>query len=420
MSNAQIRQLREQYSKAVRAALAIREKYDGQPDQMSAEEAAQFDAYMEEADQLDAKIAEAEKALQREAWASQAAERLATVAGPLAQPDADGNQASVDAARVVDAYRKYLKGGFRALDHNDWEVVKALQADDDPHGGYLVAPEVWVNQLLKGLDDMVHIRRLATVYQLETAESLGVPTLDRDLEDADWTAEIKETRNDESIQFGKRQLRPHPLSKEVRLSRTLIRKSRIPAEQLVLDRMAYKFGITEEKAFIVGTGDGQPLGVMTPSNDGISTDRDVVTGSKTDVTADGLIDIVHALKPQYWPNAVWLVSREFIKRVRKLKDANDGQYLWQPGLQQNLPNRILEIPYVLSEYVPADFSDGNYVGMLGDFRFYWIVEALDFSVQTLEELYARTNQIGYIGRMEVDGMPVLEEAFIRIKCGDPD
>jgi len=38
-------------------------------------------------------------------------------------------------------------------------------------------------------------------------------------------------------------------------------------------------------------------------------------------------------------------------------------------------------------------------------------------IQVLTELYAETNQNGYIGRMEVDGMPVLEEAFVRVKMG---
>ena len=71
----------------------------------------------------------------------------------------------------------------------------------------------------------------------------------------------------------------------------------------------------------------------------------------------------------------------------------------------------------MSEFVPNTFTDGNYVGVLGDFSFYWIAEALDMTVQTLEELYARTNQIGYIGRREIDGQPVLEEAFVRIKVG---
>ena len=36
-------------------------------------------------------------------------------------------------------------------------------------------------------------------------------------------------------------------------------------------------------------------------------------------------------------------------------------------------------------------------------------------IQRLVELYAATNQVGFIGRMELDGMPVLEEAFVRVK-----
>jgi HK97 family phage major capsid protein len=68
----------------------------------------------------------------------------------------------------------------------------------------------------------------------------------------------------------------------------------------------------------------------------------------------------------------------------------------------------------MSEYVPNTFSSGNYVGVIGDFSYFWIAEALDMRVQRLVELYAETNQTGYIGRMEVDGMPVLEEAFTRV------
>jgi len=37
-------------------------------------------------------------------------------------------------------------------------------------------------------------------------------------------------------------------------------------------------------------------------------------------------------------------------------------------------------------------------------------------VQVLFEKYADTNQIGYIGRMKTDGMPTLEEAFVRLNC----
>ena len=42
-------------------------------------------------------------------------------------------------------------------------------------------------------------------------------------------------------------------------------------------------------------------------------------------------------------------------------------------------------------------------------------DALYMQVQRLNELYAETNQVGFIGRLETDGAPVLEEAFVRLK-----
>jgi len=36
-------------------------------------------------------------------------------------------------------------------------------------------------------------------------------------------------------------------------------------------------------------------------------------------------------------------------------------------------------------------------------------------IQRLNELFAQNNQVGFIGRMWVDGAPVLESAFARVK-----
>jgi len=53
--------------------------------------------------------------------------------------------------------------------------------------------------------------------------------------------------------------------------------------------------------------------------------------------------------------------------------------------------------------------------LLGDFSHYWIADALSMQMQRLSELYAETNQIGFIGRLETERTPVLEEAFARVK-----
>jgi HK97 family phage major capsid protein len=76
---------------------------------------------------------------------------------------------------------------------------------------------------------------------------------------------------------------------------------------------------------------------------------------------------------------------------------------------------LFGVPVFVSEYAPNTFTTGLYVGIIGDFSFYWTADALDFSIQRLNELYAATNQTGFIGRLESDGMPVLEEAFVRVK-----
>ena len=69
---------------------------------------------------------------------------------------------------------------------------------------------------------------------------------------------------------------------------------------------------------------------------------------------------------------------------------------------------------VTSEWAPSTFTTGQYVGLLGDFKHYWIADALSMQIQRLNELYAETNQDGFIARYEGDGAPALAEAFARV------
>ena len=97
-----------------------------------------------------------------------------------------------------------------------------------------------------------------------------------------------------------------------------------------------------------------------------------------------------------------------------MTEAVNGQYLWQPGLREGNPDILLGMPVDESEKVPNTFTTQLYVGILAQWRYYYIADALDMEIQTLDQLYAETNEIGYIGRLKNDGMPVLEEAFVRL------
>jgi HK97 family phage major capsid protein len=218
--------------------------------------------------------------------------------------------------------------------------------------------------------------------------------------------------------FGKRALTPHPVAKRIKISNTLIRKSMIGVEQLAQQRIGYKLGVTLEKAYMTGDGVQKPLGMFTANADGVPTSRDVtytVTSDKT--KADSLIDMKYSLKAQYQASNTtrWIMHRDMAKAARKLRDQQD-QFLWQPGIANDTPDQLLGIPVVQSEFAPNTFTTGLYIAILGDIRAgYWIVDSLNIQIQTLLELYAETNQRGYIARYEGDGQPVLAEAFARLK-----
>lgn len=323
------------------------------------------------------------------------------------KPDG-GAPANPDEEKRNKAWSGFLRTGRLAPE------VRALQADSDEAGGFYTAPQMFVNRLIKAVDDMVFIRQWATKNTVTNAQSLGVPTLAADPADADWTSELLVGDADTAMTFGKRELFPHPLAKLLKVSRKLLRLTP-DVDSLVIARLAYKFGISFEKAGMTGSSSGEPLGVFTASADGIPTSRDVSTGNTTtSIQSDGLKEAKYTLKGAYWPNAKWLFHRDAVKQIAKLQD-DTGRYLWQPSVQLGQPDMLEGIPVFTSEYAPNTFTTGLYVGMIGDFSFYWIADALDFTVQRLEELYAATNQTGFIGRMESDGMPVLAEAFVRVK-----
>lgn len=406
-------EIKELYQKAGELhhqAKAILDEFSGK--EMPQEKAQQYDALMDEFDRLIDEAKRRERANIAEQELGQPANKMEAPKPPEAKTPGVEYRGVIYRSQpeVMKAWERYLKGGHAALGLAE---QKALQADSDTAGGFLVAPQQFLAEVLKAVDNLVFIRQLATVHVVPDAASLGVATMESDVADPDWTTELATGTEDTSLDFGKRELRPHPLAKYIKVSKTLIAK--VPnVEALVRDRLAYKFAVAQENAFLNGDGTRKPLGVFTASDQGISTSYDVTAAAATSIAADDLINCKHALKPQYWPRARWVLHRDVLKAIRKLKDANN-QYLWQPGLSGDLPSAILDVPYVVSEYAPSSIAASQYVAIIGDFSKYWIADAMPFQLQVATELYIATNQNGYFGRMETDGMPVIGEAFRRLK-----
>lgn len=449
--SARLRGLIEERNRVVAQSRAIVEKAETEGRALTAEEQTNFNSAMAKQEELRVTIDASKRQAELEA------EMAASGGSPLGgnggeQRDGRGGDRGAPATGITtreDGSRVIGTGRYALnLDSDDPELrVPLAQAErratadyrrefraslerrsldassTGQNGTYLVTPIQMAQSLLMRLDDNVFIRRLATVHPLPAATSLGRLTLETDAADADWTSELKIGNEEASMGFGTRELTPHPLAKFAKISNKLVRISSIDIIGLLLDRLAYKFGITEEKALLLGDGVQKPLGLFVPSVDGIPTSRDSATGNTTtSPTFEGLINAKYKLKSGYQRNARWAFHRDGIAKVALLRDDSGaspgtGQFLWQPSTQLGQPDRVHGIPVEMSEYIPNTFTTGQYFGILGDFSFVHIADALDMQIQRLYELFAATNQTGVIMRKETDAMPVLAEAFVRLKLG---
>ena len=315
-------------------------------------------------------------------------------------------------------WNHYLSGGSaRGLQtfHDDATQRAVIQVDSDIGGAFVIIPTEVMGPFLQAIDDEVQIRALATKYTVGVGQSFGMPGMGKDVNDPEWTGELTAATFSEDQELNKREMRPHRLVKGIKISNDSLRAPGMDVASFWNTRMAVKFGEAQENAFLSGDGVDKPLGLLsTAGKNSIPITQDVTTAAGAKIAADDLIDTFYSLKSYFSQRAVWFMHRFRVRDIRKIKDA-DGQYLWQPSIQAGEPDLLLGRPLYHSEFMPIDTTSGKYFSIFGDFTNYVIIDSLSMEVQRLIELFALTNETGFIARQYLDGQPIRNEAFARLK-----
>ena len=305
----------------------------------------------------------------------------------------------------MEEFRQYLISGEK----------RDLVVDGVSNTAGALSPQEYVKKILANVQSEVKVLDRCNVIHLNQAASIGVPTESVDAADAAWTTEVPVSLTaDSTWAFGKRELGANQLIKLVKVSNKLIKTSAFPIDQLVGDKLSIKMRQALENAIIKGDGSGKPLGVFTASASGVSTGRDVTTGTALTISADDIIATKRNVKQAYRSKGVWVINPEILTDVILLKDNND-QYIWRSGLTDNDPDRLYGSEVIESDFAPSAKTGGSYVAVFGDFSNYWVTMVDQISVQVLKEAFATSGEVGYLATAFADGAPVLEEAFSRLK-----
>lgn len=330
-------------------------------------------------------------------------ELIAPTAAPLTSKP-DNTRAEMKTGRASDEYRKNFWDAMRSKFPNP-AVVNALQVGTETEGGYLV-PDEFERTLVEALEEENFFRRIATVIHSNSGDR-KIPVV-ASKGSAAWIDE-EGTYGESDDAFGQISLGAYKLGTLIKVSEELLNDSAFPLEPYITREFARRIGTKEEEAFFTGDGSGKPTGILAATGG-----ADVgVTTTGASITADDVIDLYYSLRVPYRKKAKWIMNDATVNALRKLKDTT-GQYLWEPSLVAGTPNKILGCEVITSPFMPG-IAAGEKSIAFGDFSYYWIADRTGRTFKRLNELYAATGQVGFIGNQRVDGKLILPEAIKVLK-----
>lgn len=392
-----ILELREKRAKAWDAAKAFLDTQRGTDGLISAEDEAIYN-------RMEADVIALGKEIDRlEKQAILDAELNAPTANPLTGKPATPNMEG-KIGRASDEYRKAFWNAMRtrAGEGLDTSVKNALQIGTDTEGGYLV-PDEFERTLVEALKEEDIFRTLANVITTSSGDR-KIPVV-ASKGAASWIDEegaIPES--DDS--FGQVSIGAYKLGTLIKISEELLNDSAFQLEPYIAREFARRIGTKEEEAFFIGDGSGKPTGILAATG---GAQLGVTTAGATAITIDEILDLFYSLKSPYRNKSVFIMNDATVKAIRKLKDGQ-GQYLWQPSIQANTPDTILNRPLHTSSYVPAIAAGAKTIAF-GDFSYYWVADRQGRVFKRLNELYAVTGQVGFVATQRVDGKLILPEAI---------
>lgn len=359
---------------------------DKQWDQASGEK---YDQFISEINDLDNAIAREQKFLDN-----------------LAEEKVDSQIEEVKAKRIhaggQNLFAKWIKGGDKAMNAQDWADIRAtMSTTTQSEGGYAVPKEVYTS-VLDVLKAYGGVRSVANIMTTDAGNPIDFPT-------SDGTSEVGELIGENTTataadpSFGVVTLSTYKFSsKIVAVPYELLQDSAVDMEAFIAKRLGDRLGRILNTYFTTGTGSSQPNGVVTASTAG----KTGTTGQTTSVIFDDLVDLVHSVDPAYRTDTSRFMMRDAtLGIVRKLKDTQNRPVFipgWD-GLGGKMPDTLLGYGVTINQDVAAMAANAKSI-LFGDFKRYTIRDVMGMTLFRFDDsAYAKLGQVGFLAWMRAGG-----------------
>lgn len=373
-------------------------------DDWTAEERASYDAAEKDLDDLGEKIERREKHDER---AAQLDRRDRTGVTPPRGYEDDGAGGDEDQKRYATAFSTFMRRGITEVSSEERSVLQTgfvsgaeLRAAGVPTGsaGGFTVPPAFRNRIIEVMQYVAAMRQYAEVITTDTGANLPWPTADDTANEGAILGENTQV-SEQDVTFGTNSLDAFMYtSKLVRVSFQLLNDSGFDLENWLGRILGLRLGRVQNRHFTVGTGTGQPDGLVT----GALVAKQGATGQTLSVTYDDLVDVQDGVDVAYAINQQWMMSQSTRKVVRKLKDSQ-GRPLWEPSLQAGAADQLLGAPLVINNNVPNPGASAKSI-VFGDIEAAYVIRDVSgIQMLRLQERYADFLQVGFLAFMRSDG-----------------
>lgn len=395
-------QLRERRNTKAQEANTLNAKFPADQ-RMPASEASTLDALLAEIESIDDDIA-------REA-------RVAKLAAE--QTDNLLNRVRDDATRDPSkhgegskALRAYFSGGIAALSDQQRAELTARQTPDiraamstttTTEGGYTVAIEYMrtLEAAMKAYGGMLEV---SSLIQTASGADMNFPTTDATAEVGEIVGQNTGAALGETT-FGNIALSVYKYSsKKIALPWELVQDSFLDIEAYIQGLLAMRLGRITNQHYTVGTGSGQPRGVVV----GAALGKTGTAGQTLSVIYDDLVDLEHSVNRAYRLGAKYMMADSSLKVVRKIKDSQ-ARPIFVPGYEAGAminggaPDTLMGRPIVLNDDVAAMAANAKSI-LFGDFKKYVIRRVMDLTLfRMTDSAFTLNGQIGFVAFQRCGG-----------------
>lgn len=396
-------EMRQKRFALIAEARGILNKAEAEKREVTGDELAQYNARMDDSDKMLAVI-------EREERLSAAEIEMGKGINAPEKPEGvedRGEQPAVIATEgYAKAFRSWMRGGLAGCSDSERSVLAQAERRDNVVGtnslGGFTVPQGFSFNLGEAMKAFGGARAVGAEV-IRTAAGNVIPWPSND-DTANVGAIVAEgaAATAQDLAFTSVNINAYMYeSKTILVSYEMLADSAFDIPGLVQNRAATRIGRITNTHFTVGTGTGQPQGMVTAA----STGKTGTTGQTTSVIYDDLVDLEHSVDPAYRAQgARWMFHDQTLKVIKKLKDTQ-GRPLWLPGIAVREPDTILSYPYTINQDMPVMAANAKSI-LFGNFFDYKIRDVMDVTLYRIVDKYIENRKVGFIAYSRHDGRSI--------------